>query len=57
MFEDDYNAQRAKMSRSIPGQSLTNDPENPAPYEQAPEMTNALPIFSTSFSRANGTLI
>lgn len=40
MFEDDYNAERAKMGRSIPGQSLTNDPENPAPYEQAPEMTN-----------------
>ena len=40
MFEDDYNAQRAKMGRPIPGQSLTNDPENPAPYEQAPEMTN-----------------
>ena len=28
------------MGRPIPGQSLTNDPENPAPYEQAPEMTN-----------------
>ena len=40
MFEDDYNAERAKMGRAIPGQSLTNDPENPAPYEQAPEMTN-----------------
>ena len=40
MFEDDYDAERAKMGRAIPGQSLTNDPENPAPYEQAPEMTN-----------------
>lgn len=40
MFQDDYNAERAKMGRAIPGQSLTNDPENPAPYEQAPEMTN-----------------
>ena len=40
MFEQDYNAERAKMGRSIPGQSLTNDPENPAPYEKAPEMTN-----------------
>lgn len=40
MFEDDYNAERAKMGRSIPGQSLTNDPENPAPYEKAPEITN-----------------
>jgi hypothetical protein len=40
MFEDDYNAVRAKMGRPIPGQSLTNDPENPAPFEKAPEMTN-----------------
>lgn len=40
MFQDDYNAVRAKMGRPIPGQSLTNDPENPAPFEKAPEMTN-----------------
>ena len=40
MFEDDYNAVRSKMGRPIPGQSLTNDPENPAPFEKAPEMTN-----------------
>jgi hypothetical protein len=40
MFEDDYNAERAKMGRAIPGQSLTNDPENPAPYEKPPEITN-----------------
>ena len=40
MFEDDYNAERAKMGRSVPGQSLTNDPENPAPYEKPPEITN-----------------
>jgi hypothetical protein len=26
--------------RPIPGQSLTNDPENPAPYERAPEFTS-----------------
>jgi hypothetical protein len=26
--------------RPIPGQSLTNDPENPAPYEKAPEFTS-----------------
>ena len=40
MNVDQYNAERANMGRPIPGQSLTNDPENPAPYEQAPEMTN-----------------
>ena len=30
---------QGKMDRPIPGESLTNDPENPAPFEQAPEMT------------------
>jgi hypothetical protein len=28
------------MNRPIPGQSLTTDPENPAPYERPPEFTN-----------------
>ena len=28
------------MQGPIPGQSLTNDPANPAPYEQAPKFTN-----------------
>lgn len=27
------------MGRPIPGQSLTNDPESPAPFERAPEFT------------------
>tara|TARA_R110000787_G_scaffold120025_5_gene230950 strand:+ start:2410 stop:2985 length:576 start_codon:yes stop_codon:yes gene_type:complete len=40
MDEELYNAERSKMGRSIPGQSLTNDPANPAPYEKAPEITN-----------------
>jgi|TARA_R110000796_G_scaffold57480_3_gene132561 hypothetical protein len=35
-----YTAEVSKMSRPIPGQSLTNDPENPAPYERPPEFTN-----------------
>ena len=35
-----YDGERSKMGRSIPGQSLTNDPANPAPYEKAPEITN-----------------
>jgi hypothetical protein len=30
---------QGKMGRPLPGQSLTNDPENPAPLEQAPEYT------------------
>jgi len=28
-----------KADRAIPGQSLTNDPENPQPFEKAPEFT------------------
>ena len=31
---------QGKMGRPIPGQSLSNDPENPAPYERAPKFTS-----------------
>lgn len=37
---EDYQTERSKMGRPIPGQSLTNDPDAPAPYEQAPKFTN-----------------
>jgi hypothetical protein len=40
MDEQTYMAEMAKMDRPIPGQSLTNNPENPAPYEQPPKFTN-----------------
>lgn len=30
----------AKFQRPVPGQSLTNDPENPAAYEKPPQFTN-----------------
>ncbi len=40
MDEQTYMAEMSKMDRPIPGQSLTNDPENPAPYEQPPKFTN-----------------
>jgi hypothetical protein len=40
MDEQIYMEQASKMDRPIPGQSLTNDPENPAPFEQAPQITN-----------------
>lgn len=35
-----YLAAQAQMDRPIPGMSLTNDPNNPAPYEQPPKFTN-----------------
>lgn len=40
MNKDVYLNEVSKMGRPIPGQSLTSDPENPAPYEQAPQFTN-----------------
>lgn len=40
MDEQTYMDEMSKMDRPIPGQSLTNDPDNPAPYEQPPKFTN-----------------
>ena len=40
MNPDVYLNEVSKMGRPIPGQSLTSDPDNPAPYEQAPQFTN-----------------
>ena len=39
-LEEEYNKTRTSPNRPIPGQSLTNDPENPAPYEKAPKFTS-----------------
>jgi|TARA_R110000796_G_scaffold56320_2_gene130594 hypothetical protein len=39
-FQEELSKQQASLSRPIPGQSLTNDPENPAPYERPPEFVN-----------------
>jgi hypothetical protein len=40
MEEEVYMQEVSKMNRPIPGQSLTTDPKNPAPYERPPEFTN-----------------
>ena len=40
MNQDIYLNEASKMGRPIPGQSLTSDPDNPAPYEQAPKFTD-----------------
>lgn len=40
MQDEKYLRQLSKMQRPIPGSSLTNDPESPLPFEQAPEHTN-----------------
>ena len=31
---------RISLTRSIPGQSLTNDPDDPYPWEKPPEFTD-----------------
>ena len=40
MNEEDYLQEVSKMDRPIAGMSLTNNPDNPAPYEQPPQFTN-----------------
>ena len=40
MADEQYLAYQSQMKRPIAGQSLTNDPENPAPFEKPPEYTN-----------------
>lgn len=37
--DERYIQQLGKMQRPIPGQSLTNDPDNPLPFEGPPEFT------------------
>ena len=46
-------AYREKLDRPTPGQSLTNDPENPMPFEKAPEytdLTTALEYYFATFT-------
>ena len=38
--EEEFEALKMTAGRPIPGQSLTNDPENPAPFEKAPAFTS-----------------
>tara|TARA_R110000744_G_scaffold162905_1_gene279524 strand:+ start:427 stop:1020 length:594 start_codon:yes stop_codon:yes gene_type:complete len=38
--EEEFNNIQMSGKRPIPGQSLTNDPESPAPYERAPKYTS-----------------
>lgn len=50
-LQQDYVDEMAKMERPIPGQSLTNDPNQPFPFEGKPEYTSPRDaceyIFST----------
>ncbi len=40
MADEQYTSYIAQMKRPIPGQSLSSDPDNSAPYERPPEFTN-----------------
>jgi hypothetical protein len=40
MQENELMSLYAKMDRPVPGQSLTNDPKNPQPFERKPEFTS-----------------
>ena len=40
MQKEEFLKFRSQMKAPIPGQSLTNDPESPAPYEKAPRFTS-----------------
>ncbi len=40
MQENELMELYAKMDRPVPGQSLTNDPKNPQPFERKPEFTS-----------------
>jgi|TARA_R110000744_G_scaffold136940_2_gene247258 hypothetical protein len=62
MAETQYNSEEidnvfmekaGKMDRPLPGESLTNDPENPLPFEKAPEytdLTTALEYYFATFT-------
>jgi hypothetical protein len=38
-FTDEFINFNSRMNRAIPGESLSNDPDNPYPFEAAPEFT------------------
>ena len=39
-LNQDYVDHLSNMDRPMPGSSLTNDPDQPFPFEKAPEYTN-----------------
>ena len=52
-IDEAYTKSAAKFARPIPGESLTNDPENPLPFEKAPQYTDlatALEYYFATFT-------
>ena len=52
-IENAFMDRASRLERPVPGQSLTNDPENPAPYEKPPQYTklaDALDYYFATFT-------
>lgn len=49
-MDERYLKHQGKMARPIPGMSLTNDPESPAPFEGPPEFTKKKDALEAIFS-------
>ena len=52
-IENAFMDRASRLERPMPGQSLTNDPENPAPYEKPPQYTqlaDALDYYFATFT-------
>lgn len=49
-MDEEYLKVQQMGARAIPGQSLTNDPENPAPFEKAPQYTSVHEASEAIFS-------
>lgn len=53
-IENAFMDRASRLERPVPGQSLTNDPENPAPYEKPPQYTklaDALDYYFATFTQ------
>lgn len=52
-IENTFIQKASQLDRAIPGESLTNDPETPMPFEQAPQYTDlatALEYYFATFT-------
>ena len=52
-IENAFMERASKLERPMPGESLSNDPENPAPYEKPPqytELAEALDYYFATFT-------
>ena len=47
--DEDFNANAMDTSRPLPGESLTNDPENPLPFEGRPQFTDQEELLNYYF--------